>query len=101
MPDASPLPTTRAAAKAAGAVRFFSGTVCKHGHVAERYASSGRCVVCSGDAWRRIYDGSPEGRLIRREKYLAAMAKPGAREAQTARINAWRARKRAEREVSP
>lgn len=37
---------TRAEAKAQGLKRYFTGKPCKHGHVAERYLSTGQCVEC-------------------------------------------------------
>jgi hypothetical protein len=29
--------------------RYFTGKPCRHGHVAERYASNNVCVVCARD----------------------------------------------------
>jgi 5-methylcytosine-specific restriction endonuclease McrA len=37
----------RAAAISGGLKRYFTGKPCKHGHVSERYASTGGCVECS------------------------------------------------------
>jgi len=37
---------TRFEAKLAGRVRYFTDQPCKHGHVAERWTSSGDCTVC-------------------------------------------------------
>jgi 5-methylcytosine-specific restriction endonuclease McrA len=37
---------TRTEAAAQGLKRFFCGTVCKHGHCAERYVNDGKCVSC-------------------------------------------------------
>ena len=37
---------TRVEARATGLVRYFSGRKCPHGHVCERYVSSGGCVEC-------------------------------------------------------
>lgn len=37
---------TRAEAKSQGLKRYFSGLPCMHGHVAERFTSSGRCTEC-------------------------------------------------------
>lgn len=34
-------------AKAAGVSRYFTGQVCKRGHIAERYSPSGLCVECA------------------------------------------------------
>ena len=41
-----PMPNARAEAKACGLVRYFTGKACKHGHVAERFASTGQCSAC-------------------------------------------------------
>ena len=40
------LPTTRAEAKAAGSPRYNTGKPCKHGHIADRFTSSGTCSEC-------------------------------------------------------
>ncbi|HMN14543.1 MAG TPA: HNH endonuclease signature motif containing protein [Bellilinea sp.] len=40
------LPHTRAEAKAIGSKHYFTGDACKHGHVAKRRTSNGRCDVC-------------------------------------------------------
>jgi hypothetical protein len=37
---------SRDEAKALGLKRFFTGTPCKHGHIAERSVRSGRCLEC-------------------------------------------------------
>lgn len=39
--------TTRAAARAAGLKKYFTGVPCKHGHVAERWVSKRTCVKCT------------------------------------------------------
>lgn len=41
-----PVIMSRVEAKAAGLARYLTGKPCKHGHVAERYASTGVCVTC-------------------------------------------------------
>lgn len=33
-------------AKAQGLKRFFTGLPCRHGHIAERYVTDGKCVRC-------------------------------------------------------
>lgn len=40
------LPTSRAAAAAAGVSQYFTGKPCKNGHVAHRYTQSGTCSQC-------------------------------------------------------
>jgi hypothetical protein len=51
--------TSRAKAIDAGCKRYFTGRPCKHGHVAERYATGG-CVLCIATnhaVWRRLHPG--------------------------------------------
>lgn len=43
--------TSRAAARKAGANRYFTGKACPNGHVADRYTLNGGCVDCK-IAWR-------------------------------------------------
>jgi len=38
--------TARAAAKAAGEVRYNTGAQCRNGHIADRFTSTGQCVAC-------------------------------------------------------
>lgn len=44
--------TTRSLAALQGVRRYFTGQPCKHGHTAERFTSSGGCVVCSNPLHR-------------------------------------------------
>jgi 5-methylcytosine-specific restriction endonuclease McrA len=37
---------SRAEARALGLPRYFTGKLCKHGHIAERYTATYRCQVC-------------------------------------------------------
>lgn len=37
---------TRAEAKARGLKRYFTGTVCKYGHISERHVGKGQCIEC-------------------------------------------------------
>lgn len=36
----------RPEAKKLGIIRYFTGRVCKNGHLADRYAQSGECILC-------------------------------------------------------
>lgn len=45
--DNKPLPSTPAAAKAAGVTHYFTGKPCPRGHVAPRYASTAACTACA------------------------------------------------------
>lgn len=40
---------TRAEARERGLTRFFTGLVCKHGHIVERLTSNGGCIECIRD----------------------------------------------------
>jgi hypothetical protein len=76
----SPDIISRKSARAAGRTFYFTGKPCKRGHVAERYAHNGECVVCSrlraarwrkttkGKAYEAEYRRTPEMRE-RRRKY--------------------------------
>lgn len=64
---------TRAQARAAGAVRYFTGKPCVHGHVAERFTSVGTCCACSRKRyaeWRAAGKAS-NWRKANRERILA------------------------------
>jgi hypothetical protein len=45
-------PMTRAAAKAAGLKRYFSGKTCKYHHACLRYTSNGICIDCLARSMR-------------------------------------------------
>lgn len=51
---------TPAEAKALGAKRYFTGKPCKHGHVADRWVSSGICVVCQKASIKRWKKANPD-----------------------------------------
>src|SRR5262245_29470164 len=51
---------SRDAARAAGRARFFTGEPCNWGHVAERFVSSRRCVVCNREDQRKQRAQNPE-----------------------------------------
>ena len=40
------VPTTGKEARQLGMLRYFTGIVCKRGHLSERYAADGHCVAC-------------------------------------------------------
>jgi hypothetical protein len=44
--------TTRAFAALQNSKRYFTGVPCKHGHVAERFTSSGGCIACGNPLHR-------------------------------------------------
>lgn len=47
------LPTSWKVAVTSGAQFYFTGRMCKRGHVAKRYASCGQCVECAESWWKR------------------------------------------------
>ena len=49
--DTTMMPKTRAEAKALGAPYYFTGSPCKHGHIAPR-KTKGACVECLRTEWR-------------------------------------------------
>lgn len=49
--DFADLPKTRAEAKAIGAAHYFTGTPCKHGHIAPR-KTKGACIECLKVEWQ-------------------------------------------------
>lgn len=63
---------TRAQAKQSGALRYFTGGACKHGHVAERLTINGACVECSRLARLARYRDDPAADLARQKIYREA-----------------------------
>jgi len=62
------LPKTRAEAKLLGESKYSTGKPCVRGHIAERYTTCGRCVMCSTEKMRE-YTADPEvrSRVSKRE----------------------------------
>lgn len=61
----------RAAAKARGLKRYFTGNPCPHGHVAERLVSTGQCVKCGLARTVRWHRENPDkSRAKRRARRL-------------------------------
>jgi hypothetical protein len=55
--------TSRKSARAAGGTFYFTGRRCKRGHVAERYAHNGECVICArlrAAQWKKTAKGKTE-----------------------------------------
>lgn len=57
-----------------GATRYFTGKPCKHGHIAERHATHGGCVVCMS-AFSKKYSMRPEWMARHAERSRAYRAK--------------------------
>jgi hypothetical protein len=47
------LPKTREDAAKKGEQFYFTGDACKNGHVAKRYTTSGRCVMCVQEEYEK------------------------------------------------
>jgi len=60
--DTTKLPATRKEARATGAKYYFTGEVCKHGHIAPR-KTKGACVECLKAEW--------QGGAVSRANYFA------------------------------
>lgn len=70
--DQGPDIMKRSVAKAAGLTRYFSGKACPHGHICERYVSTGQCVSCllgSASEWRQA--NRPYVRQYAKDRYWA------------------------------
>ena len=59
---------TRKEAKERWLPRYFTGKPCPHGHVAERWASTSRCVECD----RKYREANREKERERQRKYYEA-----------------------------
>jgi hypothetical protein len=73
---------TRAEARAAGEMHYFTGKPCKHGHFSKRLTSNGQCTACALRDAEEFRTRNPavakarvnEWREKNRATYLAAMA---------------------------
>lgn len=97
---------TRAQARASGLKRYFTGTPCKHGHIAERLVVNGSCYECTRLKHFKEYHANIEEerrkKKIRRDSDPNNAAKKRARRAErdpeyAERSNAWRAAHEARR----
>lgn len=51
--DLTTLPRSREDARSRGFSRYYSGVLCKHGHLAARYVSTNNCVTCQREHARK------------------------------------------------
>lgn len=58
----------REQAAAENKTRYTDGSTCKNGHTAERYVTTGKCVVCKAEAEKRWYDKNHDKVLEYRNK---------------------------------
>lgn len=66
---ANPKFISRSEAKARGLVRYFPGTICKHGHAAERLTVNGQCVECCRNTRRQQYWEKRDENLARQREW--------------------------------
>lgn len=78
---------SRYEARKAGLGRYFTGDVCIHGHISERYTKSGKCIACSTSSARAKYLEDPQKH---RDRGLASYYKD--RDKSLARAAAWRSK---------
>jgi len=90
------IPTTRAEAKAVGAMRYFTGNACSRGHVADRYTTTGQCLECvkaqtgaqvKSGYFKKHYQANRSRLVVKQRKYRA-----GNSAAVMAASKAWQAR---------
>lgn len=82
--DNAPAIISREAARQAGLRRFFTNVPCIHGHVAERYVSTGQCAECQRLHRRKQYWKNPQVEIDKQKAYYVAN-----REQVRARANAY------------
>jgi|ERR1035437_2476003 hypothetical protein len=62
---------SRKAAKAKGQTWYFTGKLCKQGHVSKRWVSSGQCHGCMA-----VYRASPQGQKVFKAAFSRYNASP-------------------------
>lgn len=69
--DTTDMPSTRAAAKAQKATKYFTGNACHKGHVRHRYTASGMCAGCAYEKYKEVGAGfvSQESRKKTNDKW--------------------------------
>ena len=65
----------RQKAQAEGLSFFFTGKPCRHGHVADRYAKDGKCVVCMRNRLAKRRQADPEAHRRRNKESRDRVAK--------------------------
>ena len=53
----------------AGSPHYFTGRVCRNGHVAERYTNTGACIQCHSEHRKRHREKYPEKKAAENERY--------------------------------
>lgn len=78
-----------------GLVRYFTGSPCKYGHIAERLVSNSGCIECQYERYRARYNASPDAARSRSQRY-----RQNNREKVLASQKEYRARNKAKRAAS-
>src|SRR5690625_3195007 len=76
---------TRRIARDRGFVRFFPGTPCKNGHLAERNTKSSTCIICDKERKRAERRENPE-----RQREICRKSQEKHREQRRADNKRWR-----------
>ena len=71
-------------ATALGLTRYFTGKPCKHGHLSERYTSTGQCVECTAEQSQKRRQDYPEKAHAAWRKWLESN-----RELHNTRVKRW------------
>lgn len=80
MADGQHIVISLEAARAAGLKRYFTGTLCAHGHLSERFVSSRWCIACAGLRKKKWAKENPDcvesyNKRHYREHSIAAIAR--------------------------
>lgn len=70
-----------------GALKYFTGKPCKGGHIAERYAKSGKCVVCCRLDFEKSYAENRDKWLDRSREWARANPDKVAEKTKKWRVN--------------
>ena len=84
-----------------GLKKFFTGRPCKYGHTAERYTSTGNCVLCVNPMTFKIHssDSNPVAEAIRQQAEAVAKFDDECLSRRIALVNQWNEHVRQLREI--
>ena len=78
--------SSRKEALASNQTRYFTGKPCKRGHIKERYAKTGTCVVCMAEHTAKWHD---ENRELRNQQNRERKQKPERKRKNKVLAKAW------------
>jgi 5-methylcytosine-specific restriction endonuclease McrA len=59
----------KAAARASGAIRYFTGKPCRNGHIAERLVCDGHCIECKNINGKKSAQRHPQTSALAKRRY--------------------------------